>query len=203
MLKVDMWEGLWSVLGKVPASTLESLSNTINALTAFESSQFISDSSSCISFAEMNWFPSVSGNESLLFPFPNRRNGFFHSLPAPEFLSQFFTSFPFPTFGNVFFPCLFCSQTLKWNFPFPFPFAKKSIPLIPAGVCCLSFVFLVPTYAFRGLPHILDASNGSMEVVVRDILSLYLHWYWCLYLVLLCPCSCLFLSAPIYRGGKQ
>ena len=123
-LRVDMWEWRWSMLGKVPASTLESLSNTINALTAFESSQFISDSSSCISFAEMNWFPSVSGNESLLFPFPNRRNGFFHSLPAPEFLSQFFTSFPFPTFGNVFFPCLFCSQTLKWNFPFPFPFAK-------------------------------------------------------------------------------
>ena len=45
------------------------------------------------------------------FPFPNFGNGFFYSLPVPEFWEWiFFIPFPFPNFGNAFF-----------FIPFPFP----------------------------------------------------------------------------------
>ena len=59
-------------------------------------------------------FPSIPGNNSLWFPFPNFGNVFFHSLPVPEFREclfsfpsrsrilgmDFFIPFPFPNFGN-------------------------------------------------------------------------------------------------------
>ena len=62
-------------------------------------------------------FPSIPGNNSLWFPFPNFGNVFFHSLPVPEFREclfsfpsrsrilgmDFFIPFPFPNFGNGFF----------------------------------------------------------------------------------------------------
>ena len=39
------------------------------------------------------------------FLFPNLGNGFFHSLPVPEFREWIFSiPFPFPNFGNGFFP---------------------------------------------------------------------------------------------------
>ena len=56
-------------------------------------------------------FPSIHKNENLWFPFPNYGNGFFHSLPVPEFWECFFFSFPTRSriMGMVFF------------IPFPFP----------------------------------------------------------------------------------
>ena len=59
-------------------------------------------------------FPVIPKNGSLWFPFPNFGNGFFHSLPVPEFREclfsfpsrsrilgmDFFIPFPFPNFGN-------------------------------------------------------------------------------------------------------
>ena len=52
-------------------------------------------------------FPSIPKNESLWFPFPNYGNGFFHSLPVPEFRECFFfIPFPFPNYGNGFFHSL-------------------------------------------------------------------------------------------------
>ena len=195
MLKVDMWEGLWSVLGKVPASTLESLSNTINALTAFESSQFISDSSSCISFAEMNWFPSVSGNESLLFPFPNRRNGFFHSLPAPEFWSQFFTSFPFPNFGNFFFmPLLFPNFEMEFSIPFPICEVLKVNPSHPCWGLLLILLFPCSyTYISRSPPYI-----GRQQWIYGGGCS----WYFVplsTLILMLVSCTTLSLFLPIFE----
>ena len=134
MLRVDMWEWRWSMLGKVPASTLESLSNTINALTAFESSQFISDSSPRISFAEMKLLPSISGNECLWFPFPkfgvnsvnrvssvnnvnsvNSVNSYSSVLPPSPMV--FFYSLPVPKFGNGFI----------------FPSRSRTFPLTPVS----------------------------------------------------------------------
>jgi len=49
-------------------------------------------------------FPDIPKNGGLWFPFPNFGNGFFHSLPVPEFREWiFFIPFPFPNFGNGFF----------------------------------------------------------------------------------------------------
>ena len=59
-------------------------------------------------------FPSIPGNNSLWFPFPNFGKVFFHSLPVPEFREclfsfpsrsrilgmDLFIPFPFPNFGN-------------------------------------------------------------------------------------------------------
>ena len=59
-------------------------------------------------------FPVIPKNGGLWFPFPNFGNGFFHSLPVPEFREclfsfpsrsqilgmDFFIPFPFPNFGN-------------------------------------------------------------------------------------------------------
>ena len=79
-------------------------------------------------------FPVIPKNGGLWFPFPNCGNGFFHSLPIPEFREcPFFIPFPFPYFGNGFFPFPSCSLFLgmdffhslpipelwEWNFSFP------------------------------------------------------------------------------------
>ena len=68
-------------------------------------------------------FPSIPKNESLWFPFPNYGNGFFHSLPVPEFRECFFfIPFPFPNYGNVFFSFPSRSQIMGMFFFIPFPF---------------------------------------------------------------------------------
>ena len=95
-------------------------------------------------------FPSIPGNNSLWFPFPNFGNVFFHSLPVPEFREclfsfpsrsrilgmDFFIPFPFPNFGNGIFNSLPVPKHWEWNFlfPFPFPNPQKSFPLTPAHV---------------------------------------------------------------------
>ena len=62
-------------------------------------------------------FPVIPKNEGLWFPFPNFRNGFFHSLPVPEFREWiFFIPFPFPIFGNGFFSFPSRSRTLGMDF---------------------------------------------------------------------------------------
>ena len=92
-------------------------------------------------------FPSIPGNNSLWFPFPNFGNVFFHSLPVPEFREclfsfpsrsrilgmDFFIPFPFPNFGNGIFNSLPVPKLWEWNFlfPFPFPNPQKSFPLTP------------------------------------------------------------------------
>ena len=82
-------------------------------------------------------FPSIPKNESLWFPFPNYGNGFFHSLPVPEFRECFFfIPFPFPNYGNGFFSfpsrsrivgmdffhSLPVPELWEWIFLIPFPF---------------------------------------------------------------------------------
>ena len=106
-------------------------------------------------------FPDIPKNGGLWFPFPNFGNGFFHSLPVPEFREWiFFIPFPFPNFGNGFFSFPSRSRILgmgffhslpipeiwewifyslsvpefrEWTFsiPFPFPNPQKSFPLTP------------------------------------------------------------------------
>ena len=68
-------------------------------------------------------FPSIPKNESLWFPFPNYGNGFFHSLPVPEFRECFF-SFPSRSriMGMVFFHSLPVPELWEWIFFIPFPF---------------------------------------------------------------------------------
>ena len=94
-------------------------------------------------------FPSIPGNNSLWFPFPNFGNVFFHSLPVPEFREclfsfpsrsrilgmDFFIPFPFPNFGNGIFNSLPVPKLWEWNFlfPFPFPNPQKSFPLTPGS----------------------------------------------------------------------
>ena len=48
-------------------------------------------------------FPSIPGNESLWFLFPNYGNGFFYSIPVPEFQECFFNSLPVDEFWDWFF----------------------------------------------------------------------------------------------------
>ena len=68
-------------------------------------------------------FPSIPKNESLWFPFPNYGNGFFHSLPVPEFRECFFfIPFPFPNYGNLFFSFPSHSRIVGMDFFIPFPF---------------------------------------------------------------------------------
>ena len=56
-------------------------------------------------------FPVIPKNGGLWFPFPNFGNGFFHSLPVPEFL-EWFISFPS------------CSQILGMDLFIPFLFSN-------------------------------------------------------------------------------
>ena len=68
-------------------------------------------------------FPVIPKNGGLWFPFPNFGNGFFHSLPVPEFREWiFFIPFPFPNFGNGFFSFPSRSRILGIDFFIPFPF---------------------------------------------------------------------------------
>ena len=79
-------------------------------------------------------FPVIPKNGGLWFPFPNFGNGFFHSLPVPEFWEWiFFIPFPFPNFGNGIFSFPSHSRNLGMDFfiPFPFPNPQKSFPLTP------------------------------------------------------------------------
>ena len=58
------------------------------------------------------------------FPFPNFGNGFFHSLPVPEFWEWFF------------FHSLPVFKFREWNYPFlfPFPNSQMSFPLTPEWI---------------------------------------------------------------------
>ena len=68
-------------------------------------------------------FPVIPKNGGLWFPFPNFGNGFFHSLPVPEFWEWiFFIPFPFPNFGNGIFSFPSHSRNLGMDFFIPFPF---------------------------------------------------------------------------------
>ena len=68
-------------------------------------------------------FPVIPKNGGLCFPFPNFGNGFFHSLPVPEFREWiFFIPFPFPNFGNGIFSFPSHSRNLGMDFFIPFPF---------------------------------------------------------------------------------
>ena len=68
-------------------------------------------------------FPVIPKNGGLWFPFPNFGNGFFHSLPVPEFWEWiFFIPFPFPNFGNGIFSFPSHSRNLGLDFFIPFPF---------------------------------------------------------------------------------
>ena len=89
-------------------------------------------------------FPSIPGNESLRFSFPNYGNGCFHSLPVPEFQECFFfIPFPFPDFGNVF-------------FYIPFPLQD----------CGNAFFLFSPR---SRIYHVTDKSHNRNWKVVRDI----------------------------------
>ena len=68
-------------------------------------------------------FLSIPKNESLWFPFSNYGDGFFHSLPVPEFWECLF-SFPSRSriMGLVFFHSLPIPELWEWIFFIPFPF---------------------------------------------------------------------------------
>ena len=80
-------------------------------------------------------FPVIPKNGGLWFPFPNFGNGFFHSLPVPEFREWiFFIPFPFPNFGNGFFSFPSRSRILGMDFfiPFLFPNFGNGFLLFPS-----------------------------------------------------------------------
>ena len=93
-------------------------------------------------------FSSIPKNESLLFPVRNYGNGFFHSLPVPEFWEWIF-SFPSRSriSGMDFFHSLPVPEFREWIFSIPFPFPNfgngffNSLPVpesskvIPAHPC--------------------------------------------------------------------
>ena len=63
-------------------------------------------------------FPVIPKNGGLWFPFPNFGNGFFHSLPVPQFWECFF---PFPS----------SSRTSGMELLIPVPVLPKVIPTHP------------------------------------------------------------------------
>ena len=68
-------------------------------------------------------FPVIPKNGGLWFPFPNFGNGFFHSLPVPEFRECLF-SFPSRSqiLGMDFFHSIPVPELWEWKFFIPFPF---------------------------------------------------------------------------------
>ena len=68
------------------------------------------------------------------FPFPNFGNGFFYSLPVPEFWEWTFSiHFPFPNFGNGIFYSRSHSRTLKSHSRSPLGCLQKPFQLNVRG----------------------------------------------------------------------
>ena len=107
-------------------------------------------------------FPSIPKNESLWFPFPNYGNGFFHSLPVPEFRECFFfipfpfpnygngfffIPFPFPNCGNGFFHSLPVPELWEWTFFIPFPF--PNLPFSQMGILTgIEILWEIPVFQY-------------------------------------------------------
>ena len=86
-------------------------------------------------------FPSIPKNESLWFPFPSFGNGFFHSLPIPEFRECFFSIHSRSRIlGKVFFHSLPVPEFWEWFFFIPFPFPNCFLRLKKICISCPQLV---------------------------------------------------------------
>ena len=104
-------------------------------------------------------FPVVPKNGGLWFPFPNFGNGFFHSLPVPEFREWiFFIPFPFPNFGNGFFSFPSRSRILGMVFFHSLPIPEflngffHSLPVPELREWVFSIPFPFPNF-WNGIIH--------------------------------------------------
>ena len=79
-------------------------------------------------------FPGILGNDSLWFSFSKNGNGFFLSLPVPEFWECFFYSLSVPEFWGWIFSFLSWSRTSGLELSIPIP-ALELQKVIPAHPC--------------------------------------------------------------------